>query len=162
MFGFVVLQPADSRKELAGLGLKLKHKHGATCFQQPCSAFRGSHCAIYEHRPERCRVFECRQLRELAAGEIAEDQALERIQAARGKVTQIGGLLAQLGDKQSRRRLKQRCDDALAQVPESFTHQESARVQEELGVAMGALEEMLDAEFRVPAGEGVSSANAEG
>ena len=79
MFHTVKLQPADSAKELAALGLKLKRKKGNHYILQPCPAFCGSHCSIYESRPERCRLFECRQLKSVAAGEITEDAALDRI-----------------------------------------------------------------------------------
>ena len=62
MFHRVRLQPADSPKELAALGLKLKRKRGQHYLLQPCPAFQGTHCSIYASRPERCRLFECRQL----------------------------------------------------------------------------------------------------
>lgn len=156
MFALVMLQPGDSRKELAALGLKPKHKHGRTCFQQPCPAFRGTHCAIYAARPERCRVFECRQLRQLAAGEIAEGDALARIRAAREQVAHILGLLAERRGKTSHRHLKQRCDDALAQAAELDERPESGRRRVELADAIGALEAMLDAEFRVGAAGAVA------
>ena len=151
MFEFVRLQPADSPKKLAGLGLKLKRKRGGTCFQQPCPAFRSSHCAIYSERPERCRDFECSQLRQLAAGAKTEPEAFATIRIAREQVTHITGLLARLGEKPSRRRLKQRCDDALAQAVEIYERPESAQLRAEIADAMGALEAMLDAGFRVAA-----------
>src|ERR1700761_8357592 len=80
MFHTVLLQPSDSARALAALGLKLKRrKNGKNYLLQPCPAFRGSHCSIYAARPERCRLFECRQLRQVAAGEISEATALETI-----------------------------------------------------------------------------------
>lgn len=148
MFELVQLQPADSRKELAALALKLKRKHGATCFQQPCSAFRGSHCAVYAQRPVRCRVFECRQLQRVTTGDSTEREALEKIAAARNQAAHVAALLLKLGEKPSRRRLKQRCDDALAQPSAVFENPESATILALLSQAIGALEALLDEHFR--------------
>lgn len=64
---------------------------------------------------------------------------------------QIASLLAQLGVKPSRRRLKQRCEDVLAQAAEIYDCPGSAALRKELSETMEALEAMLDAEFRVTA-----------
>ena len=58
MFHTVQLQPGDSAKELAALGLKLKRKQGRHFILQPCPAFQNSQCSIYAARPERCGRFE--------------------------------------------------------------------------------------------------------
>jgi hypothetical protein len=50
IFHRVRLQVADSPKELAALGLKLKRKRGQHYFLQPCPAFRETHCSIYASR----------------------------------------------------------------------------------------------------------------
>jgi len=153
MFELVRLQPADSPKELAALGLKLKRKRGTTCFQQPCSAFRGSHCAIYAQRPERCRVFECRQLQQVATGDTTEGEALQKIEAAREQAAHVTELLSRLGERSSRRRLKQRCEDALAQPAAVFGSPDSASVLAMLSQSISALEALLDADFRLPKDE---------
>src|SRR5678815_2091081 len=79
MFHTVKLQPADSAKELAALGLKLKHKKSGSYIQQPFPQYQYAECAIYTVRPQRCRLFECRQLKRVAAGEITEAMALEKV-----------------------------------------------------------------------------------
>ena len=105
MFHTVRLQPADSAKALAALGLKLKRKKGHDYILQPCPAFRGEQCSIYTARPERCRLFECRQLQRLAAGEITEAAALETIRDVQQRVAHLYALLAQAGttDRKSTR-----------------------------------------------------------
>ena len=108
MFHTVKLQPADSAKDLAALGLKLKRKKGASYLRQPCPAFRGSHCAIYASRPERCRLFECRQLKRVAAGEITEAAALERIRDVQRRVEELEELLEKAGPTNRKRALSKR------------------------------------------------------
>ena len=89
LFHSVELQPGDSPRQLAALGLKLRSKKGVAFFLQPCSAHRevGStcSCAIYDQRPARCRLFNCRQLLGVASGETTETDALGKIRTARSK-----------------------------------------------------------------------------
>src|SRR5882757_2729915 len=79
LFHTVRILPADSPGALSALGLKLKRKKGERLLLQPCPAHRDTCCSIYESRPQRCRLFECRQLQRLAAGEITEAMATEKI-----------------------------------------------------------------------------------
>ena len=146
MFHTVRLQPGDSAADLAALGLKLKRKKGARYILQPCPAFRGSHCSIYSARPERCRLFECRQIKRVAAGEITGDMALARIREVQRRVGEVNELLEKAGGTNTKRALSKRCEKALA---EPASDESTARLQDRIGVAMRELDALLDGEFRL-------------
>ena len=124
MFHTVKMQPADSPGRLAGLGLKLKRKSSGQYLQQPCPAFCGTHCAIYESRPERCRVFECQQLKRLTTGETTEAAALEQIRAVQSRVGELDEILQKSGKTDPKRPLSKRYEkvpvEANCQVADSY------------------------------------------
>ena len=140
------LQPGDSPKELAALGLKLKRKRGQQCILQPCPAWRESQCSIYAQRPERCRLFECRQLQRVAAGEISEAAALEKIRDVQARVETLHGLLQRAGSTNARRPLARRCEKILA---EPSLDEAGAALREEIARAMRELDALLDRDFRI-------------
>ena len=148
LFDIVRLQPGDSPKGLAALGLKVKRKRGQGHFMQPCPAHCGSECSIYASRPERCRVFECRQLQRVAAGEITEATALEKIGAARRLVAEIHALLLRAGGTNAKHALAKRCANALAEPPnpsdETVTESRALLTR-----AKQNLDALLDQEFRI-------------
>ena len=149
MFHTVRLQPRDSPKDLVALGLKLKRKKGQNYILQPCPAFRESHCSIYAARPERCRLFECRQLQRVGSGEITEVQAQEAIAAAWALVAEVNVLLARAGATNLKRPLSKRCEKAMA-VPldpsaDPATLADHARLMQ----AMAELSTLLDRDFRI-------------
>jgi len=150
LFHSVALQLGDSSRQLAAIGLKLRRKKGVEFFLQPCSAHRENEgkcsCLIYDQRPMRCRIFNCRQLEGVAAGEITESAALEKIQAARACVAKVNFLIAQFGQSNSNRSLAHRVAHAL-----TLPNQEAERtpLHEELEAAMKELESLLEQEFRV-------------
>ena len=146
MFHTVRLQPGDSAKALAALGLKLKRKKGHDYILQPCPAFRESQCSIYAARPERCRLFECRQLQRLAAGEITEAAALETIRDVQQRVAHLDALLAQAGTTNAKRPLAKRCEKILAEPP---ADQAAVTLHEEITHALRELDTMLDHDFRL-------------
>ena len=146
MFHTVRLLPGDSAKELSALGLKLKRKKGRNCIQQPCPAFRGSHCSIYAARPERCRLFECRQLKRVAAGEITETMAMERIGEAQRRVREVNELLEQAGGTNVKRPLLKRCEKVMA---EPASDRVGIELQSRLTASMRELDTLLDREFRI-------------
>ena len=150
MFHTVRLQAKDSAKDLAALGLKLKRKKGANYILQPCPAFRGTHCSVYAARPERCRLFECRQLRRVDAGEITEAAALERIQEVQRRVAEITGLLEKAGRTDPKKPLMKRYEKITAEPLDATSDAEAIEVRGDLTRAMGELDALLDAEFRVP------------
>ncbi len=143
LFHSVVLQPEDSARALAALGLKIKRKKGQAFFRQPCSAYRGSLCAIYEQRPVRCRLFACRQLLRVQTGEVTEASALEKIHEARARTAKINALIHQVAETNPMRALAQRGANAL-------TTSEKTPLHDELEAAMHDLETLLEMDFRVP------------
>lgn len=149
MFHTVRLQPRDSAKELSALGLKLKRKKGANYILQPCPAFRGSHCSIYAARPERCRVFECRQLQRVSAGEITEARALARIQEAQRRVAEVAALLEKAGRTNPKRPLSKRCEKIAAEPLDPSSDPAAVQLRVELARAMQELDALLDQEFRL-------------
>ncbi len=146
MFHTVRLQPGDSAKALAALGLKLKRKKGAHYILQPCPAFRASQCSIYAARPERCRLFECRQLQRVHAGAISEAAALEKIREVQRRVENITALLAQAGPTDAKRPLAKRCEKILAEPPADPA---ASALRADITQAMRELDAMLDADFRL-------------
>ena len=146
LFHTVRLQPADSAKALAALGLKLKRKKGAHYILQPCPAFRDAQCSIYAARPERCRLFECRQLQRVNAGEITETLALEKIRDVQQRVAHLPALLAAAGTTDAKRPLTKRCEKILAEPPADPA---AIRLRADIAHALGELDEVLDRDFRL-------------
>ncbi len=62
----------------------------------PCAALCGSRCSVYEHRPRTCRTFECRLLKDVAAGVVPLGEALETVAGARTERDEILRLLRAL------------------------------------------------------------------
>ena len=149
MFHTVRLQPVDSPKGLAALGLKLKRKKGANYILQPCPAFCGTHCSIYASRPERCRLFECRQLQRVAAGEITEATALERIREVQRRVAEIDELLEKSGGTNRQRPLSKRYEKATAEPLDESADSATLELRNRLTRGMRELDALLEREFRI-------------
>jgi len=116
---------------------------------QPCPAHCGAKgCSVYEHRPERCRAFVCRQLKAVMAEEIPATLALERIHAAKEKTTNVKRLLIRLGEKNNRRDLALRYEFVLAHPVDPNQDPAAAGYRRELTVAMRDLETHLKTYFR--------------
>jgi len=150
LFHLVELQPADSPNLLLERGLKLKWKRGHRHIEQPCPAYRNSCCTIYEFRPERCRRFECRQLKAMHAGEISELQAHEKIAAAKALVARLEALLAQAGVTNPRRPISKRFEAATATPLDETAAPAALELQAALFTAMEALGTLLEKDFHVP------------
>jgi Fe-S-cluster containining protein len=150
MFHIVRLQPGDSPKALAALGLKLKRKRGQCHIVQPCPAHRDAQCAIYAARPERCRIFECRQLQRAAAGEITETMALEKIAGALRLVAEVNALLLGAGGTNVKHPLSKRCETAMAVPLDPSSDEAALETRNRLTLAMQELNALLDQDFRHP------------
>ena len=142
MFDIVRLQPGESPKAFAALGLKVKRRRGESHCVQPCAAHRDSQCAIYASRPERCRVFECRQLQRVASGKITEAQARKKIADAVQRIAEVNALLARVGGDNAKRALTQRCATALADP-------NAAEMRDEIAGAKAKLDALLEQDFRI-------------
>ena len=147
LFHTVRLQPADSPKALAALGLRLKRKKGAHYILQPCPAWQVCQCSIYAARPERCRLFECRQLQRLATGETTEVAALEKIRDVQNRVADLEALLARAGRTDTKRPLAKRCEKILAEPPDA-TDPTALALRTDITRAQQELNAILDADFR--------------
>ena len=152
MFHAVRLQPGDSAKALAALGLRLKRKKRQQFILQPCPAWRESRCSIYEQRPERCRLFECRQLKRVAAGEITEAAALEKIRDVQRRVAFVNGLLERAGGTDAGKPLSKRCEKVMAEPLDVSSDPATVELRAALTQAMRELDAMLDEDFRITPG----------
>lgn len=149
MFHTVRLQPGDSAKELAALGLKLKRKQGQNYILQPCPAYQEAQCSIYASRPERCRLFECRQVQGVAAGGITEEMALEKIREVQRRVAQVNEWLAQAGRTNAKRPLSKRCEQVMAEPLDASSDEATVELRTQLTLAMQELDTLLDQDFRL-------------
>lgn len=154
MFHTVQLQPGDVPQALVALGLRIKRKKGHSYILQPCPAYRESCCSIYPSRPERCRLFECQQLKRLAAEEITEMAALEKIGDVRQRVRRINALLERAGTTNEKRPLSKRCEKIMAEPLHASSEAETVKLHQELTREMEALEVILDEHFRVTKEDG--------
>jgi Fe-S-cluster containining protein len=149
LFHSVELQAGENPRQLSALGLKLRRKKGVEFFLQPCSAHReesgACSCTIYEDRPSRCRLFNCRQILAVEAGSVSEADALEKIRNARAQVTSVNELIARLGESNPARSLAHRVANALTMAEGA----ERTALHNELDAAMRGLEDFLAKEFRV-------------
>ena len=150
LFHTVRLQPRDSAKALAALGLKLKRKKGAHYILQPCPAWQCGQCSIYTARPERCRLFECQQLQRVAGGAITAGQALSRIREVQSRVADLETLLGQGGRTDPQRPLSRRYEKILAEPLDITSPPAAIALRQALTQAMEALEVVLNADFRLP------------
>jgi len=150
LFYSVVLQPEDSPKQLIGLGLKLQKKKKQFQFLQPCSAFCGTHCSIYEHRPTRCRAFECEQLRRMTAAEVSPYDAHARVAEARAYLDEVQGLLRQMGETHEKRNILRRYDAICARVSDPTEEPAATQLKERLTASLQKLEDFLSRHFRPP------------
>jgi uncharacterized protein len=67
---------ADDRIEtLEAAGVVFSTRDDVTSFRQPCSAFGGRCCSVYQDRPSVCRQYRCLLLRRLEAGEVSPGDA---------------------------------------------------------------------------------------
>lgn len=149
MFDNVRLQPGESAKELLSAGLKVRRKKGAHTLQQPCPAFCGTHCAVYEIRPLRCRQFECAQVLRLRAGTISLAEARSAIERVKTKVAEVTRLMDLLGDQNDKRGLAHRFGLIQGQCYDPVWDAEALAHRAALVATMDNLESDLAANFRV-------------
>jgi Fe-S-cluster containining protein len=102
-----------TRMELLGLMVD-EDEEGHGLLPLPCSALSGKMCGIYAHRPKTCRTFECRLLQNAQSGAVSVARAQEQIVGAFTLIGRLKRLLSELGDRNIRLPLKERCSDLLA------------------------------------------------
>lgn len=115
LFADVELQRGDDAARLQTLGVKLFAKGGRRRFGQPCGCFDGMLCRIYADRPERCRTFECRLLKNVRVGVTQPGRALRSIVAAVKAANRIRRLVGDLGETDETQPLSRRYARIMAQ-----------------------------------------------
>lgn len=138
LFEIVRLQPQDDMRDLERLGMQIYRKKKEPYFKQPCRFLDGCTCTTYETRPTRCRHFECRQLKLLAADEITESDAMAKITEVQTLVTKVQASLKELGDEAEQDSLEERTRRVLDQHPDASLEED-----------VRALKMLLNREFRV-------------
>ena len=142
LFHIVRLQPGDSAGELEALGVKLRRRKREPYFKQPCDFLQDCTCRIYAQRPVRCRLFECKQLKQLANEEITEIESLRTIEEVKTSVAEVESLLEKAGNTEAAAPLFERCAKILE-------NEMSADARASLQTAVLRLHEMLNAKFRL-------------
>ena len=113
----------------------------------PCTALRGKQCSIYAHRPECCRTFECRLLQEVRRGIVDVERAGELIAETLKRVARVRELAAELGQRDERLSLKERCAEALALAEEAGGDAGMERKRSELEADMANVEKLIQQRF---------------
>lgn len=149
LFHTVRLQSSDSRQELKSLGMLIEHKKKYDFFHQPCSSYKDGCCSIYKLRPERCRVFECQQLKKLAAGETTEAGVLETITKAHSKVKNVQELLQHFGRINHKKPLSKQYEKILAEPLNDPSDAKALEQRSQLVHAFNDLQQFLNKEFRL-------------
>ena len=146
LFAEVELSGPAEATGLEILGLEIEDGDAThPLLQQPCTALQGRLCGIYPHRPECCRTFECRLLQGVRRGAVSIERAGEHIAEAHQRIARVTGLLAQLGRRDPRLPLKERCAEALAREPSA--NPALNRQRAELEAAMAAVERWIRRRF---------------
>ena len=137
------------RRETAGLevlGLEVEDDDAdGGLLLLPCGALRGTRCGIYAHRPKCCRTFECGLLQGVRRGAVSVERAQEHIADALNRIGRVKELMAQLGQRDRRLPLRERCAEALAR--DAGANPEVERKRAELEAAMSAVERLIRKTF---------------
>jgi uncharacterized protein len=146
LFADVELKSSSEAAGLVILGLTVEDDDAeGGLLSQPCSALQGRRCSIYAHRPECCRTFECGLLQNVRAGAATVEQARAHITEAFTYIRRIRTLLVELGERNQRLPLNERCAHALAKdmgrVPRM------SQKQTELEEAFNALDRLIQGTF---------------
>lgn len=82
-------------ERLTRLGFQvLRFETGKAYFQQACSKFDGTHCTVYEQRPESCRSFRCELFKSVERDHISLSKALSLVQEAKEVIGRLRPMLA--------------------------------------------------------------------
>ena len=147
LFADVELAGSDEASALEVMGLEIEDDDDGALLLQPCRALKGKRCSIYPHRPDCCRTFECRLLREVKHGAVSVDRAKEKIAEALQRIERVTELIGQLGPGDELLPLKERCVEALAFSREAAVGPETNRQRAELEAAMSCVESLIQETF---------------
>lgn len=113
LFADVELAGAAEAARLEAMGLEVEDDDGGL-LALPCGALRGRRCGIYRHRPECCRTFECRLLRDVRRGELGEAEAARVIAATVRRARSLRERAAALSPADRGLPLRELCLEALS------------------------------------------------
>lgn len=156
IFADVQLKRGDGAERLKELGLRLKQirlrqneeaRPVQWKFSQPCAAFDGCHCRIYEDRPKHCRAFDCALLKSVNAGEVKVSDALLSIEKARRRAEKVRQLLRKLGDKDESIALSVRFRRMVKRIQQTNVKPQTAETFSELTLADHNLNLILSEKF---------------
>ena len=86
IFADVELRDEKEATAMECLGLDIEEEDGRHLLIQPCRGLRGKKCGIYAHRPDCCRRFECKVLKDFQSGKSSVTKALGIIDRLRGLI----------------------------------------------------------------------------
>src|SRR4051812_42491242 len=131
------------------LGLEVENAdHGEPAvLLQPCAAFKRKRCSIYPHRPNCCRTFECRLLKQAASGAISVDRAKEIIANVLKEIGRVKVLLAHLGQPDQRLPLKERFSEALTLASNITDARQMNRKRADAKIAITRVQNLLQKTF---------------
>ena len=150
LFADVELQPADSAAPLREHGLKFRTRRAGKTpvkFLQPCAAFDGCRCQVYELRPLMCRKFECHLLQRAQHGEVKPASALATIQSTRQRIEKVEAFLTTLGENSTDRPVGWRFQKCLRAAERGNWDEAKLETLAELLLAMHQLNGVLQREF---------------
>jgi len=148
LFADVELASTNEALALEVMGLEIEDDDGdGAQLLQPCAALKGKRCGIYAHRPDCCRSFECRLLQETRRGVVSVDEARAKIAEALRRIEGVKKLIGQLGGRNDRLPLKERCAEALMSPADGRADPKWNRKREELEAAMAGVERLIQKSF---------------
>jgi len=106
-----------SRLELLGVTTEEGDGDAAGLLLQPCGALKGKRCGIYDVRPNCCRTFECRLLKDVQSGRVKIASARETIAKVTREINQLRELIDDIED-QTELPLKEHYLEALSLIAE--------------------------------------------
>jgi Fe-S-cluster containining protein len=147
LFADVRLQASDDLERLGTLGLRLQRHGNKMRFMQPCPAFDGKLCRVYENRPSRCHAFECRLLKNVHAGLSTTQEALSVIKNMRKTAEKVLQLLEALGNSDTTEPLSRRYEIVMSQPWDLSAEPGLLKLRSELPKAMSRLMALAEQEF---------------
>ena len=147
LFADVELSTRDEAAAMEVMGLEIEEEDvDGGLLLQPCAALRGKRCAIYAHRPECCRTFECRLLQDARRGAVSVARAGDHIVEMLKQTGHVRKLAAALGQRDARLPLKELYAEAMSLAGEG-RGPETTRRRAELEAAMAGVETLIRKTF---------------
>lgn len=147
LFADVELRSRDNSERLVQLGLVLTKKgRRKLAFAQPCACFDGKFCKIYDQRPGQCRLFECGVLKQVRAGKMTVDTALNLISEAKTLANRVRAHLSAFGQRPDEMPMTQCYSEAMS-APIDLSRDDDGERRGQLMQAYVDLMELLEQEF---------------